>query len=67
MAVKTKKKTQNWKDRLKISKNYVASETRNLEISKIYISLGPVMFFPRKCMFKDGSFFLTLGQSGTML
>ena len=39
----------------------------NLEISKIYIPLRPVMFLPRKCMFKDGSFFLTLVQSGTML
>ena len=38
----------------------------NLKISKIYIPLGPVMFLPRKCMFKDGSFFLTLVQSGTM-
>ena len=25
------------------------------------------MFLPRKCMFKDGSFFLTLVQSGTLL
>ena len=39
---------------------------KNLKISKIYIPLGPVMFLPRKCMFKDVSFFLTLVQSGTM-
>ena len=39
----------------------------NLTISKIYIPWGPVMFLPRKCMFKDGSFCLALVKSATIL
>ena len=39
----------------------------NLQMSVIFISSGSIMFLSKKGMLKDGSFFLMLIQSGTML